>query len=702
MDPETELEQARARILDLERKNRKMQDLLRKRFCSSETPEGENRFCWTIMENAPVGIAILDGGDLTARWVNGFYRQFLDEPYRSMDLAGVRVQEFIPRFEESGLLEIFRQAAETGTPYTDPEYPHIGFERGVTYWRWSLLPLASTGRHHDLIILATEVTEQVAARRKVEEEQQRLQNVLGALQESETRFGTMLDNSPAAIYLKDREGRFILVNRLFEKIFQLPIEQIVGKTDLDIFQDRRLAEAVQANDRQVFETGQPAKFEEQAPGPGGPRTYISIKFPLRDSAGLIYALCGISTDITDRKKIVKELERAKEAAEAANLAKGEFLANMSHEIRTPMSGVLGMLELVLGTQLSSPQRRYLQMAKTAADSLLQVLNDILDLSRIEADMLEMRVEPFALRQCLESVIDLFAVKAREKNLHLDFKIDPQVPEILVGDQARLRQVLVNLISNAVKFTERGSVAISVSCPEEAGSESDRRPLRFDIRDTGIGIARQKRDRLFKSFSQVDSSLTRRHGGAGLGLAISQGIVKRLGGEITVESSEGQGSVFSFTASFGQGETKTESAAGLAATPLAPAPQPAAEKSPVRILLAEDDPTIRELMALLFKQKGWQYRIAGDGREAVKTWEEGGFDVVLMDMQMPEMDGFEATRAIRSQEAARGLKPIPIIALTAHAMKEDQDRCLAAGMDDYLSKPIHIRELFAKVEMHLGH
>jgi PAS domain S-box-containing protein len=573
-------------------------------------------------------------------------------------------------------MAIFRNVAATCRPYTDAEYEHIGFERGTTYWHLSLVPLrASDASCPDLMIIASEVTDQVLARKRLEEEQ--------------ARFRATFENAAVGIAHVGLDGRWLLVNQRLCDLLGYPREELLRKTFQDITHPDDLEADLEQAKRLASAEIESYKLEKRYLRRDGSIVWGRLTGSLqRRPSGEPDYFIAVIMDIDERKKMEGALLEAKEAAEAANRAKSRFLANMSHEIRTPMSGIMGMVDLVLDTSLLPEQRRFLELAKSSAESLLEVLNDILDFSKIEAGNLDFNERPFAVRQCVTGAVELLSLKARGKGLALTLDLAEDVPEIVVGDPDRLKQVLFNLVGNAVKFTEQGGISLRVGLTRREGIPPGMHALAFSVSDTGIGIPDEMRDRLFKSFSQVDSSSTRKYGGSGLGLVICKEIVQRMGGEIDVESTAGGGSVFSFTALF-RGVGSLASAPRSAAPP-AESPAAFAEKA---------TPLVRELVTMLLRQRGYDFAVATNGREAVDAWESGAFALVLMDVQMPGMDGLAATRAIREKERERGTRTV-IIALTAHALKEDEKRCLQAGMDDYLTKPLRISGLYEKLDNYL--
>jgi PAS domain S-box-containing protein len=647
-----------------------------------------------------------------------------------------------------------------------------------------------------------------------------------ALAQERYLLKTLMDNLPDSIYFKDLQSRFIRVNHALARRHNIrDPQESIGKTDFDYFFPEHAQQAF-ADEQRIIRTGEPLMdVVEHETWADGRETWVSTtKMPLRNQQGEIVGTFGVSRDITVRKQAEFALQRAKEAAEAANRAKSEFLANMSHEIRTPMNGVIGMTELALDTELTREQRDYLNMAKLAAESLLSLINDILDFSKIEARKLELESIAFQLHDRVGDTVKALALRAQQKGLELACHIPPEAPATLTGDPGRLRQVLVNLIGNAIKFTERGEVLVDVAVDEKTEQDV---VLHFAVSDTGIGIPQEEQGRIFEAFTQVDPSRTKKHGGTGLGLTISAQLVAMMGGRIWVDSTVGKGSTFHFTArlplpkdapqpppprplqmrdlpvlvvddnatnrriiqemllswnmrpqavdngpdalaamqeaaqagrpfplvlldghmpsmdgfslaeqiqrqpnlkstiilmltSAGQPEDVTRCHhLGISAYVMKPIksselletifsalgrsfwhPEPASPTAllerkrvrPLRVLVAEDHEINQKLAVALLEKQGHRVTVADNGRDVLKLLERREFDLVLMDVQMPQLDGLEATALIRQRERGTD-QHVPIIAMTACAMKGDRERCLEYGMDNYISKPLKPQELF---------
>jgi two-component system, sensor histidine kinase and response regulator len=639
----------------------------------------------------------------------------------------------------------------------------------------------------------------------------------------------LLDNVPDSIYFKDADSRFVRISRGMARKFNLDDPSTaIGKTDADIFTTEHAAQA-RRDELAIMQTGVPiVALVERETWPDRPDSWCSsTKMPLRDASGKVVGTFGISRDITDLIKAEQELREARDAADQANRAKSEFLANMSHEIRTPMNGVIGMAELLRNTPLNDAQQSFLEMIDQSAHSLLRIINDILDFSKIEAGKLDLELIPIDLRRCVSHAAKSLAARAAQKGIELVLKLEPDVPDYVVGDAVRLRQVLVNLVGNAIKYTDDGEIVVRVSVAD-GPPVSERFTLHFAVADTGIGIPAEKHQAIFEAFAQADVSTTRQYGGTGLGLSISAQLVSLMDGRMWLESEVGVGSTFHFTACFppaspadeeahasaalsgsellhgmplmlvddnttsretlaaalarrglrvtavatveealaaydktfesrhaGEGALVVDQTLGevnglelveqlhmrrrtqpitillaTAATPVTqdvarlynvdevlqkpalqseicaairrarnPTPPPAAlrdrpppTQSGLHFLLAEDGAVNQAVFTGLLATRGHQVTAVLDGNEAIEAWRNGKYDAIFMDVQMPNVDGLEATRMIRQQEHDHGSPPTPIIAITAGALDSDQEQCFAAGMDDYLTKPIDVEEL----------
>ncbi|MBF0422666.1 MAG: response regulator [Magnetococcales bacterium] len=700
---------------------------------------------------------------------------------------------------------------------------------GSSYWAWvNISPIRGPdGSVQQYVATSRDISaEKVMAEQMARAQRERL--------EVQAQMEAILNNMSSIVFLKKACGTYLFINRSFEIFLGCSAQEVLGKRASDLF-GPTLAEVMEEADREVLERKSLVETEIAMTGADGERVFVMTKFPLAIGDNPTTVLCGIATDITKRKRMERELQVAKEQAEAANRAKSDFLANMSHEVRTPMNGVVGMLELLDRTELDANQRHFLSTAIQSAELQLAVINDILDFSKIEAGRLELEEIPFDLTEVVEETAAMLAERAHGKGLELAVFIQPELPNRLKGDSLRMRQVLINLMANAIKFTEKGEVVVEVKRGMPRRNEAIW--VDFRISDTGIGMDAQVREKLFQPFTQADNSTTRKYGGTGLGLVISRQLVEAMGGEITVESEPEVGSTFRFSIPFveidhdrqgvveslrgayvlivddndtnrsilenyfrswgipfrsvdsgsqalevlrRQKDPRNRRAAfrvaiidfhmpGMDGLELARAirhdpdippvhlmlfssgMQPGREElrvsgidlclmkpagkgkildglaalvksnkyiaaeleSPLgevksggerlrgRVLLVEDTMINQQVALGMLKQLGLEVTLATNGVEAVAKVQTGVFDLVLMDVQMPVMDGLEATREIRAWEESLGKGALPIIAMTAHALEEDRRRCLEAGMDDYLPKPVRWEMLERMLTRWLG-
>lgn len=814
---------------DLARVNEHQEAELNRRRLAEQQLRDSEALYESLVESLPLN---LFRKDLDGKLTFGNRRYFELLKSTPEELIGLTDYDLFPKPLADKYTADDRRIIETRGLYEDTE-SHAGADGSTLYVHVLKAPVYDAA---DNVIGVQGIFWDVTDRHEAE----------AALERERFLLTSLMENIPDNIFFKDCDGRYLRINRaMSERLGLESPEDAVGKTARDFFGEEYTAR-IRQDELAIVRTGEPVVGEEElVHWPNGTHTWVSvIQMPIREHDGTIAGMFGLSHDISDQKLAQQAMREARDAAEAASEAKSNFLANMSHEIRTPMNAIIGMTELVLDTSLQPSQREYLSMVQESGESLLGVINDILDFSKIEAGRLELDPRPFSLRENVGDTLKSLAVRAHRGQIEVACHIAPDVPEFLNGDAGRLRQVVINLVGNAIKFTEVGEVIVDVSnCSKEFGAgpslNADAAPtefpddslwLHFQVKDTGVGIAEEKLHRIFEAFEQADTTMTRRYEGTGLGLAISSRLVELMNGRIWVESEIDQGSTFHFTVRFepapetflAQTENRTASLDGRrilvvddnetncrildeilrnwltrptvvngAAAAIASLEEAQANGQPfdllltdanmpetdgftliqrlrargdleapivmmltsggrpgdvarcaklkisnylmkpikqselfdtiidalnvtssvdeasshgsgprphtrqLNALLAEDSAVNQRLAIALLEKWGHQVTVAGTGKAAVEIWQKGGFDVILMDIQMPEMDGHDATRAIRRLEAGTGHRT-PIIAMTAHALKGDEEKCLAVGMDSYISKPIRAPLLYEKL------
>lgn len=634
-----------------------------------------------LFELMPLGMIIMDQNRVVKQ-VNSTYSKMFGMP--KSDIVGKQIEQAmqcVVSFKETcGKSEVcktckFRQIMYQ-LPITDEHSEEIMISMlvliyGVPTRLWMKFNFVfiSTEAENQIGVIIENVTAQV----RHEEE----------LNKAKHSVIKMLDTLPIMVWKTDINQKYEYLNQTFLDFLGMDKEQGI-KTLSTIFH-KRTYDYQTKGDSPKFENSIGYQMEMQMRRKDGKyRHMLCIVTPYFDLNNSFSGFLGTVLDIDDRKRTHLELQRAKEQAEMANRAKSEFLANISHEIRTPLNGIVGMIDLTLFTNLDYEQKENLYIAKTCVNSLLNIINDVLDFSKLEAGKMSIKPTLFEFQTLIDDLVKIHNLSIEEKGLCLYVKIHPKMPKYLIGDLHRLKQILNNIIVNAVKFTDKGSITVQADCRSLIGENCE---IEFSIKDTGIGIAKEDVNKLFKSFSQIDASFTKQYAGTGLGLVISKQLVDMMDGKIGVESIKGEGSIFSFTLCFKVGSLQNNKDFSVQMI----------EKKKVKghILLAEDDKISQVVIARMLKEKGYSLDIANNGVEALAFHEKKIYDIILMDIQMPEMDGIKAAQRIRQREAA--LRYTPIIALTAFALMGDREKFISMGIDEYIAKPIDRDELFFVIE-----
>ncbi|HVB02861.1 MAG TPA: PAS domain S-box protein [Chitinophagaceae bacterium] len=599
--------------------------------------------------------------------------------YTPNELLGKHYSMLVPPDWIKKLSESYGDQLKTRKHDSLLEFP-ILTKQGEKKWVEQMAVLMSEGNR---IIGLQCIVKDISEKKRIELE---LKESEFKRKENQYRLQAIMDNTTSIVFIKDLEGRYLLVNKKFQEILNVTEEFIFGKTDFD-FSERTAAERYKKIDETVIRTSQPLEVVEDIEMHDGTHYFLITKFPLLDNNQMIFGICGIATDISHRKRYEEQLIEAKHLAEVAERLQEQFLANMSHEIRTPLNGIIGMTHLLSGTRLDEEQNEFVNAVRESSNYLLIIINDILDFSKIKAGKLTLEQIRFNPEEVITKTISTFKHKIREKGLELETSFDSNIPPSLTGDPYRLNQILLNLIGNAIKFTEHGKIGIRAALKKFT---RDTVYVEFTISDTGIGVSEDKWNTIFESFAQGSSDTTRKYGGTGLGLAITKKLIDLQDGEIELQSKVDIGTTFRFIIPYHftnkNVEDNTQKTDG----------DYISDMKDKKILVAEDNAINQKVVYYTLMRVGAHVDIAGNGKEAVTRLEEGlVYDLILMDIQMPEMDGYQTTRHIRNKLKMN----IPIIAMTATVLQGEKEKCLEAGMNDYISKPFAPADLFKKIANH---
>jgi len=632
-----------------------------------------------LVDNSGVGLLTTDlNGRIT--FVNKRITTFTG--FQPSEMIGRHFSSLVDKDWVQTISERLRKQVQLRQEESNISYP-LSVKSGNRIWvEQSSVILMENGEPQGFQCIVKDITE----KRRMESE---LKKIELEREEHQFRLQSILDNTPLMIFIKDLNGRYLLANKSYKDAFNFTSEQIIGKTDFDLVSEAN-AERYKEIDEYVIREQKNVEVEETIEEAGVSKNLLIVKFPLFDRNNTIYGISGIASDITERYLYGLHLIEARRKAELAEQLQEQFLANMSHEIRTPMNGIIGMTNILLNTPMSNEQKDFVHIIKKSSDSLMVLINDILDLSKIKAGKLRIENIDFRLRETVEQTISTFRVLINDKGLRLTTSVDLNIPDSLTGDPHRLNQILNNLISNAIKFTVAGEISFEIKAISQSKQEIE---LLFSISDTGIGIQQEKLESIFESFSQAESGTSRKFGGSGLGLSITKKLIQMQNGSIEVQSIPGKGTEFNFTIKYAipahtvakqydNVKQETLNEGGL---------------SGKRVLVVEDNEANQKVIYHMLDKVGIDADLADNGKVAIKLLEDGfPYDLVIMDLQMPEMDGFETTKYIR-----QNLKlTIPIIAMTASALRNEKIKCMELGMNEYLNKPFVPADLFRELRRFL--